>query len=160
MMYNQGRLNRLMKIYMDNCCYNRIFDDRSIIKNYLEREAVLIIFQKIAQGEMELVGSDVLKIEMSNASAGDRKQSIQKIYNVSVSSEVRITETIKARAMEIQKISNIKAFDSLHLASAENNADVLLTTDQKFLNAARRIANLPIRVENPIAFVMEVISND
>lgn len=30
-----------MKIYMDNCCYNRLFDDRSNIKNYLEREALL-----------------------------------------------------------------------------------------------------------------------
>ena len=47
-----------MKIYMDNCCYNRIFDDRRIIKNYLEREAVLIIFQKIADGELELNGGD------------------------------------------------------------------------------------------------------
>lgn len=36
-----------MKIYMDNCCYNRLFDDRSNIKNYLEREAVLLVLELI-----------------------------------------------------------------------------------------------------------------
>lgn len=35
-----------MKVYLDNCCYYRLFDDRRNIKNYLEREAVLIVMQK------------------------------------------------------------------------------------------------------------------
>ena len=55
----------MLKIYMDNCCYNRLFDDRSNIRNYLERDAVLIVMQKVYEGEMELVGSDVLEIEMA-----------------------------------------------------------------------------------------------
>lgn len=35
----------MLIVYLDNCCYNRPFDDRSNIRNYLEREAVLIIMQ-------------------------------------------------------------------------------------------------------------------
>lgn len=55
----------MLKIYMDNCCYNRLFDDGSNIRNYLERDAVLIVMQKVYEGEMEFVGSDVLEIEMA-----------------------------------------------------------------------------------------------
>lgn len=60
---NKKRKN-IMKIYMDNCCYNRLFDDRSNIKNYLEREAVLLVLELIYEGRVEIIGSDVLVKEM------------------------------------------------------------------------------------------------
>lgn len=66
-----------------------------------------------------------------------------------------MNDSIVARATEIRKHANIKAFDSLHLASAEASADLLLTTDIKFLNACKRL-KLSIKVMNPIDFVMEV----
>ena len=50
---------------MDNCCFNRIFDDRKNVKNYLERETILIIFELIRNGGFELVGSETLRIEIS-----------------------------------------------------------------------------------------------
>ena len=109
---------------------------------------------------MELVGSDILKIEMANATVSSRRQGLQKIYDASISSGVSLTDSIKGRAKEIQSVSSIKSFDSLHLASAEANADILLTTDQRFLNAAKRIGDLSVRVENPVFFVMEAMAND
>ena len=145
---------------MDNCCYNRVFDDRTIIKNYLEREAILILFQKIEDGELTLIGSDVLRIEMEQTPDCQKAQWVKEIYQRTVSKEVALTDKIKNRAKEIQGISNIKSFDSLHLASAEQNADILLTTDSKFLNAAKRLSRLDIRIENPIYFVSEVVKND
>lgn len=51
--------------------------------------------------------------------------------------------------------SSIKAFDSLHLACAEDGADILLTTDTKFIRAAGKL-DTEIRVCNPIDFLMEV----
>ena len=65
-----------LKIYFDNCCYNRLFDDRSNIKNYLEREAVLIIMQKAFEQELKIVGSDILEIEMSKIK-NDEKRNVQ-----------------------------------------------------------------------------------
>lgn len=53
------------KGYFNNCCYNRPFDDRSNIKNYLEREAVLIIMQMAYEENIRIVRSEVLKKEMS-----------------------------------------------------------------------------------------------
>ena len=54
---------------------------------------------------------------------------------------------------------NIRNFDSLHLACAELGADVLLTTDMKFLKGSQRIG-LKIAVKNPVEFVMEVFGQD
>ena len=51
----------MLTIYLDNCCYNRSFDDRSNIKNYLKREDMLIIIQMADEGSIEIVGSEVLK---------------------------------------------------------------------------------------------------
>ena len=60
MCYTKGKEGDIVKIYMDNCCYNRLFDDRSNIKNYLEREAVLLVLELIYEGRVEIIGSDCL----------------------------------------------------------------------------------------------------
>lgn len=50
-----------------------------------------------------------------------------------------------------------KAFDSLHIASAEEvNADVFLTTDDKLEKMAEKL-KLGTRVINPLRFAWEVI---
>lgn len=148
-----------LRIYLDNCCYNRLFDDRSNIKNYLEREAVLIIMQKAFDGEFELVGSDILKIEMGNISDPEKRKNVEGVYNALVADNIEVNDNIEKRAVEIRKSSNIKAFDSLHLASAEEGADVLITTDIKFLRNSQRLQP-KIEVKNPIMFVTEVYDYD
>lgn len=34
-----------MKIYLDNCCYNRILDDRSNSRIYYERNSIMLILE-------------------------------------------------------------------------------------------------------------------
>lgn len=80
-----------MKVYLDNCCYNRLFDDRSNIKNYLEREAVLIIMQKAFDGEFGIIGSDILEIEISKIKDDEKRNDVQGIYNVLIMDPVEIT---------------------------------------------------------------------
>ena len=36
-----------MKIYLDNCCYNRILDDRSYPQIYYERNSVMLILEQM-----------------------------------------------------------------------------------------------------------------
>ncbi|MBI4688293.1 MAG: hypothetical protein HY756_11045 [Nitrospirae bacterium] len=52
-----------------------------------------------------------------------------------------------------------KSFDALHVACAEKGkANILLTTDDNFLNNASKHRNiLKVRVENPVVWLMEVI---
>ena len=148
-----------MKVYLDNCCYNRLFDDRSNIKNYLEREAVLIIMQKAFDNELQIVGSDILRVEMSKISNEDKRYNVEGLYRSLVIDSVKATCEVGQRAVQISEASNIRNFDSLHLASAEIGADILLTTDMKFLKNSQRIST-KIAVKNPIEFVMEVFGYD
>lgn len=148
-----------MKIYFDNCCYNRLFDDRSNIINYLEREAVLIVMQKAYENEFEIIGSDILEIEISKIKNNEKRSDVEGIYHALVTSCVQVTSEIKERAVQIREVSSIKNFDSLHLASAEVGADVLLTTDIKYLKGCHRI-DAKIEVKNPVEFVMEVFGYD
>lgn len=148
-----------MKIYLDSCCYNRLFDDRSNIRNYLEREAVLIILQKAFDGEIEIAGSDILEIELSKIKNDEKRNDVEGVYNALITHTIRTTSEIEMRAVQIREKSNIKAFDSLHLACAETEADVLLTTDIKFLKGCQRIKS-GISVKNPVEFIMEVFRYD
>ncbi len=115
--------------------------------------------QKAYDGELELIGSDILEIEISKIGNREKKNDVEGVYNALVVDVIKLTKEIEERAIKIRNISNIKAFDSLHLASAEIGADVLLTTDSKFLKGSQRI-HPNILIKNPIEFVMEVFSYD
>ena len=52
-----------MKIYLDNCCYNRPFDDQTQMKIHLETQAKLYIQAKIKEGAYDLVWSYILDYE-------------------------------------------------------------------------------------------------
>lgn len=43
-----------MRIYLDNCCFNRPFDNQSQLRVRLETEAKLWIQERVAAGEIEL----------------------------------------------------------------------------------------------------------
>lgn len=52
-----------MRVYLDNCCFNRPFDDQKQIRIRLETEAKLEIQQKILQNKIELAWSYILDFE-------------------------------------------------------------------------------------------------
>lgn len=52
-----------MKIYLDNCCFNRPFDDQSLLIIQLETEAKLNIQEKIKSGDISLGWSYILDFE-------------------------------------------------------------------------------------------------
>ena len=49
-----------MKTYLDNCCYNRPYDNQSQLKISLETQAKLRIQENIRNGDFELISSFVL----------------------------------------------------------------------------------------------------
>ena len=44
-----------IRLYLDNCCFNRPFDDQSQLTVRLETEAKLFIQEEIKKGTFELV---------------------------------------------------------------------------------------------------------
>ena len=147
-----------LRIYLDSCCFNRPFDDVSDDKVRLESEAVLTIIDKCESGIWDIFESDILDDEFDRMTDSIKKQKVLGLYSSS-SIYIEINGEIISRAKEFHGV-NIKPFDALHLASAEYGAaDILLTTDKKFINRAMQ-SGTKVRVSNPAVWIMEVLYND
>ena len=145
-------------IYMDNCCFNRPFDDLSDDKVRLESESVLTIVERSDKKIWELCSSDILFDEISRMDDPVRREKVLILY-ASANVNIKMSDDIINRAKKLMQV-NIKPFDALHIASAESiNADVFLTTDKRLINASKR-TNLSVRVLNPAIWIMEVLYND
>ena len=135
-------------IYMDNCCYNRPYDDQQHFVIKLETEAKLQIQHEVLQGRYNLVWSFILYYENDKNPFGDKKTQIAQWESVArhiVTNESEVRELAKS----IMGFG-IRAKDALHLACAIHaNADYFITTDKKLLN--KRING--IEIVNPIDFV-------
>ena len=137
---------------MDVCCLNRPFDDLSQDRVYLEAEAILSIISRCEKGDWTLISSGAIDYELSKIQDMDRLEQVHKIYAVAKERAILPTD-IKQRIINLQQ-HGIKHFDSLHVATAEAfNADVLLTTDDRFIKAANR-TKLSVRVTNPIQLLI------
>jgi len=115
--------------------------------------------QKAFDGDYDIYGSDVICKEMGEIADLEKKRCVEGLYYATIKNNIVLKDSIIARAKKITEQANIKAYDSLHLASAESCVDVLLTTDIKFQKACRRL-ELGITVENPIEFVMKENGNE
>ena len=147
-----------MKIYMDNCCYYRPFDDQAQDRIRLETDAIVTIVARCEAGDLELIGSDILKYEMSKVSDFDKYKNAATVYKAAKSS-VPFSTGIQRRANHLQRYG-IKSMDALHLASAESGgAEVYLTTDDNLIKWAKS-SDTKLNVINPVRWIMEVMENE
>lgn len=147
-----------IKIYLDNCCLNRPYDDLRDDAVRMEAEALLSIIDRCENGEWELFGSDVLLDEIDGMTNLVKKQKVLLLYE-SATRHVDLTEEIVARAKELEQF-NIKPYDALHLASSEaGGVDVFLTTDRKLINAAGR-SDIKVKAKNPLMWLTEVLYDE
>jgi len=139
-----------MKVYLDNCCFNRPFDDQSQIRIQLEAQAKLYVQEQIKNGEIELVWSYILDYENSFNPFEERKVTIQKWKN-KAKQDVDENEQILETANELASLG-IKNKDALHIACAvESNCDYFLTTDDKVLKKLKNYDK--VAVVNPFTFI-------
>ena len=108
-----------MRIYLDNCCYNRPYDDQSQFRIHLETQAKLYIQELIKQGKVELVTSYILEYENSKNRFLQKKQTIESFMNTYESYYVGIerNENIAKIAESIMN-TGIKEKDAYHVACA------------------------------------------
>lgn len=145
-----------MRVYLDNCMFNRPFDNQVQMRIRLESEAKLYIQDNIKTGDIELIWSYILEIENTQNPHVERRIAIQKWKNISTIKIIENSE-ILAKANQLIKFS-IKPKDALHVASAlEGKADYFLTTDDKLLSGINR--SDMIKVMTPIDFI-KVLEND
>jgi len=73
-----------MKIYLDNCCYNRPYDDQSHLTISIEAQAKMQIQSLVKAQKLQLASSFILDYENSCNPYTDRKSAITKFLNDNV----------------------------------------------------------------------------
>lgn len=143
-----------MKIYLDNCMFNRPFDEQSHIRIRLETEAKLAIQEEIRRGTYQLIWSYILDYENSKNPFQERKEQIIKWKKYAVT-DVEETQEIINTA-NLLNAKGLQKMDSLHIACANfAKADYFLTTDDKVIKRKNVIAD--VIIADPIDFIKLVL---
>ncbi len=143
----------IMRIYLDNCAFNRPFDDQSHIRIRLESEAKLYIQGKITNRKIELIWSYILDVENDQNPFEEKRKTIEK-WKRFATVDIEETQRIVERANQLVK-TGIKAKDALHVSSAiEGKADYFITTDDRLLK--KLVALDDIHAVNPVDIAGEI----
>lgn len=146
----------MRRVYLDVCCLNRPFDDQSQDRVRLEAEAVLIILKHVEAGRWRMIGGEAMELEIERNPDKERRARVRLLSELA-DLVVPFGERLLKRADELERIG-FRSFDALHLACAEHGAaEVVLTTDDRFINTARRNRRvLAAPVVNPVSWLAEV----
>lgn len=144
----------MMLLYLDNCCFNRPYDDQSHVRIYLETQAKLYIQQQILNGQYALIWSYILQFENEQNPHVAHKHEIAK-WKKLARSLITASDGVISTALQYQTLG-LGVKDALHCACAvAAHADFFITTDRQLINKAQAITEL--KVINPLTFVEEVI---
>lgn len=100
-----------MRLYLDNCMFNRPFDNQTDFKILLESEAKLKIQEHIRFGLYELVWSYILDYENSKNPFRERREQIgkwKKYANVDIDADDSVIELSKSLSNSHYGIQRLK----------------------------------------------------
>jgi hypothetical protein len=144
-----------MKLYLDNCCFNRPFDDQSHLRIRLEAEAKMRIQEEILSGSYDLVWSYLLNYKNSKNPFRERREQIAKWRGHS-GEYIEESEELLGVA-KVLLGHGLKKIDALHVACAiVAGADFFLTTDDGILKKAALVRN--IKINDLIGFIKETLA--
>ena len=138
-----------IRVYLDNCTYNRPFDDQTQIKLALETEAKRHIQRLITEKVIDLVYSYVNRFENNKNPQPANKKAISEFFKNAVSYiDNTHSQEVEERAIIIRQ-SGVKTADAFHISCAiEGNCDYFITTDKPLL----KYSNSEIVICNPVHF--------
>lgn len=144
-----------MMIYLDSSSLNRIFDDQTQARIYLEASSMLLIFALIEERSVDIVSSSVLLYENSLNPYDDRRVFVHSVLTKAKVFQI-INGKILKRAQEIES-EGIRGLDSLHLACAEaSETGFFITCDDKICKRY----NGKIEIKNPVEFIITILKED
>ncbi len=140
-----------MRIYLDNCCFNRPFDDQDQLRVRLETEAKLDVQEKVLTGRIELVWSYMLDYENQANPFDDRREAIQK-WNRHAVLDIDESQDVLSMANRLKR-KGVSSKDALHVACAiAGECEYFLTTDDVLIMKLK--GTKAIHVVSPTEFVM------
>ncbi len=139
-----------MRIYLDNCCFNRPFDNQELMRIRLETEAKLYIQAGIRAGRYSLAWSYMLDFENANNPYDEKRKNIEP-WRYSAGMYCPPSEQVVAAGRKIME-QGIHHADALHIACAMRcGCEYLITTDGRLLKKTIE----GIAIVNPIDFIRE-----
>ncbi len=139
-----------MRVYLDNCCFNRPFDSQSQLRVRLETEAKLHIQERVVAGEIELVWSYILDFENAANPFEERRNAIG-LWRTRAVIDVGETPGLLANA-KLLTAQGIRSKDALHVACAvEAGCEHFITTDAALLKKLEGYTR--VVAVDPTAFV-------
>lgn len=143
-----------MRIYLDNCCYNRPYDDQSQMRINLDTQAKLYIQLMIKDKKIELVTSYVLDFENSKNRVIQKKLAISTFMEENESYYVGEERQDEIRTMVRQIMATgVKEKDAAHIACAiYAKSDYFITTDDRLL----KYISDQVKILTPGEFIREI----
>ncbi len=144
-----------MKIYLDLCAIQRPLDTANQVRIILEAEAVLGIIAFCGTGQAELLSSEALIYEGKQSSIPTREEHTLAVL-ANAKEVIKVTDKETERAINLTTFG-IKSLDALHLSLAETGkADYFCTCDDRLLRNSKKVADLAVKVINPVDLVQEI----
>jgi len=140
-----------LKIYLDNCCYGRPFDNQNDIELYRETQAKMFIQSLVRFNSVELVYSSMTIKELRDCPFEEMHNSVIEFIedNAKHYLDKAQNEIAAALTKEIMEIG-VKLKDASHTACAIiSECDYLISTDKRLL----KYKDSRIKMINPIDFV-------
>ena len=139
-----------IRVYLDNCTYNRPFDDKDQLTTSMEADAKLQIQDDIRKGVYELTWSYMNEYENNDNPYEDKREAIG-LWKQIAAHSCPPAPKILEKGKLIQH-TMIRPKDSLNLACAiVSNCHFFITTDKALLKKAKLFSE--IEIINPIDFI-------
>jgi len=138
-----------MRVYLDNCCFNRPYDNQDSVVVKLETEAKLYIQEDVKSDNIELAWSFVLDYENSRNPYPLKQKNIAAWRDLAKVDIVESEEVIQCAESFAQM--GLRSHDALHIACAiAARCDWFITTDKDILRKSPDIGM--IKIVNPVQF--------
>jgi predicted nucleic acid-binding protein len=143
-----------LNIYLDNCCYNRPYDDQTQLRIELETKAKLFIQTLLEEDRIDLTISYISDLENEMNPYQDRKSGIADFFR-HAKHDIDESDGVLATAKEVED-KGAKPKDALHVSCAiHSGCEYFITTDDKL----RKCKENRIKLVSPMQF-MEIWENN
>ena len=130
-------------------------DNRSQLRIALEAEAMLGFLTLCEAGKLAIVSSEVLICGVNKNPIPHKRAFVPAILDLAEST-IFLDDAIEQRAKVLES-RGFKAFDALHIASAESTAvDYFCTCDDRALRKARLQTDLSVKIVSLLELANEV----
>lgn len=150
----------MKKVYLDNCVYNRPFDDLTQERIFIEANAFVLILAWMTAGDVTTICSDALTYENEHHPDPEKKARVKTYFSMA-KSHVSLSDAISQRAREIEQLG-LDGMDALHIAFAEHaRVDYFITCDYDMIKACQRVRKeIRIPVVGILEFIKEVMEHE